>query len=715
MAAGPEAQEGLALFRKAGSFGGQAGCLLVIGLTLAEEGRFDDALECYSESQRLFSEVGDQQGRARAINASGTTFRRMGDAARAIEAYGASMAIAQSNGDSAGEARALTNIGYVYLYEKKYERAIEFARRALAIDRRNENLPGELSNCCNLIQALVASGRPQEAVDFIAGYDLVKLSGSGLFTFLELSESVSKALMLVGRFADAEGLLSMGIERARRDVNARELGSLLCTYAQLCRTVPSPGAEARQARLDAARSALNEALASASARDLDYLQGIHEEFSALCREEGRWDEAFAHVEEAHRISTRLSSASAEERLARQRSEQEAATQKARADAEARRREIERRVLQSQRTESLGVLAGGMVHHFNNLLTSILGNAQLAAMNPDLVTDALAEIEVSGRRAADLCEQIMMYTGRANPHMGAVDVASLAQESTRLLRLTLVTDCEIVCEFPPEPVNAWGDRAQLQQIMLNVLTNAVEAKALAIVIKAAIVRFEEPVNVAGDTLEPGGYVELSVTDNGEGMAPDVLSRVFEPFFTTRFTGRGLGLPASIGLARAHKGTMSVESSAALGTTVRIHVPLAVSRVAEPQKPASATPASRGARTVLIAEDEETVRRVVVRFMAKLGWKTLEAADGEEAVRVYRDCSGRIDLLVIDYLMPKANGLEAALRIRTLNPNLPVIMMSGFTKEEAVERFRAEGVGHFLKKPFELEEFRRLLRSACGAGT
>ncbi len=706
--AGSEAQKGLALFTESGDRKGYAGCLLVYGMMLAEEGRFQEALDSYQQAESVFAEVGDHSGQARAINASGTTYRRMGDAARAIEAYAVSIGIAQKHGDKMGEARTTTNIGYVYLYEQKYDKCIEYARRALSMERENKNLSGELSNCCNIVQAFVASGRPQEAVDLISTYDLDELAKSGLLAFLELSESVSKAFMLVGRYADAERLLKLGIERSRRNSNERELSSLLCTLAQLNRIMPAADPVERAQRLADARSALTESFQHVVSRDADYTQGIHEEYSKLCREEGRWAEAFEHLEEAHRIAMRLNSTSAEERLGRQKSEQEAAAQKERADAEARQREIERKVLQSQRTESLGVLAGGIVHHFNNLLTSIIGNAQLAALNKELVQEALSEILASGRRAADLCEQIMMYTGRTDPHMEAVEIQSLARESIRLLRLTLVTDCEIVTEFPAEPIFAWGDRSQLQQIALNILTNAVEAKALAIVIKAAISRFSEPHAVSGETLEPGAYAEISISDNGEGMQPEVLGRVFEPFFTTRFTGRGLGLPAAIGLAKAHGRTIGIESKAGSGTTVKVFVPLAVEAAVEPAKPAAALSMPRGLRTVLVAEDEETVRRVVVKYLGRLGWKVLEAA----AVRTYKDCSGKVDLLVSDYLMPKLNGLETAQQLRRLNPGLPVILMSGFTKEEAVERFRVEGIPHFLKKPFELDELRAMLNAACG---
>jgi signal transduction histidine kinase/ActR/RegA family two-component response regulator len=708
-AAYPEAEEGLRLFQQLGKLQGAASCLLVMGIAEGEDGNNDEAVRLCLEAEALFLKIGDQFGRARAINARGTSYRRMGDSAQAIESYGSSMALSRENGDIQGESRALCNIGYVYLYEKKYEQAIEYAQQALAMERSLGNLAGELSNCCNLIQALVAAGRPQEAIDFMAVYDLEKLSRSGLFSFLELSQSLSVAYMEIGRTADADVLLNLGIERARRDGNLRELGSLLCTLARLHRTAPPKDGATRADGRTAARRALEEALTHGRSRDLDFVHAIHEEFFALCREEGSWSEAFEHLEEAHRIALKLSSASADERLARQRSEQEAASQRERADTEARRHEIERKVLQSQKTESLGVLAGGMVHHFNNLLTSILGNAELAEQDIDLAPEALAEIKVSGHRAADLCQQIMRYTGRSDHRMAAVDLPALVRESIRLLSVTQVANCEIVCEFPPEPIFVWGDRPELQQIILNLLINSAEARATAVQFKASVGHYEPPSQAQGEALDPGEYVEMCVTDNGEGMTPQVLARIFEPFYSTRFAGRGLGLPAAMGLLRGHKGTMAVESTPGSGTTVRIHIPVAIGKAVVPPKP-TAVIVPEDSRVVLIAEDEEIVRKMMVKCMGRLGWKTLEAADGEEAVRVHRDYSGHIDLLLSDYLMPGVNGLEAALRIRSRNPKLPVILMSGFTNEATVESFRAEGFEHFLKKPFELRQLREMLHTA-----
>ncbi len=573
VAAYPEAEEGLRLFQQQGQLQGAAGCLLVKGIALGEDGNSDESVKLCREAEALFLKAGDKFGVARAINAQGTAYRRIGDSAGAIEAYGHSMAVAQDNGDSEGVSRATANIGYVYLCEKKFETAIEFAKRALIMARAQGNLANELTNCCNLVQALVGAERPQEAVDLMKDYDFEKLSQSGLFSFLELSEGLSLAFIKVGRYADAEALLKMGIKRARRDGNLRQLGSLLCTLARLHRAAPVGTGGTRSQGLMAARAALEEALNHGRSRDWDIVQGIHEEFCDLCREEQCWDEAFDHMKEAHRIALKLSAASADERLARQRSEQEAANLRARAAAEARQNENERKLLRLQKAESLAVLSGGIAHNFNNLLAAILSNAELAEMYPTLAKDAFAEVRASGRRAADLCQQMLIYTGQTHHHMAIADLSAIIEAAVQPLHRTLLSGCEVALDFPPESLAVWGDRTELQQIMMVLLTNSAEAGATTIRFKAVVVHPDEPCGESGALLDSGAYIELTVTDNGKGMTTAVLARVFEPFFSTKFDGRGLGLPAAMGLVHAHKGTMAVESTPGSGTTVRIQLPVA----------------------------------------------------------------------------------------------------------------------------------------------
>jgi two-component system cell cycle sensor histidine kinase/response regulator CckA len=304
---------------------------------------------------------------------------------------------------------------------------------------------------------------------------------------------------------------------------------------------------------------------------------------------------------------------------------------------------------------------------------------------------------------------MMYTGRSEPRFSAVDLPSLVQESIGLLSVSLNQNCELLCEFPQGDLLVWGDPAQLQQIILNLANNSAEAKATRILFKARIIRGPSGSCNPFEALSSGEYLELSVADDGEGMTPEVRARIFEPFYSTKFAGRGLGLPAVMGLLRAHRGTIAVESTPGSGTTIKVYIPVAPGAVAAADEPASiALPLKPG--TVLIADDEDMVRRVVVQYLKRRGWQTLVAVDGAEAVRMHAEHPGQIDLLILDHLMPNRSGLEAAGLIRSRDPHIPVVLMSGFTNQETVEKFRSQGFGHFLKKPFQLQELLAIMQQA-----
>jgi signal transduction histidine kinase len=244
-----------------------------------------------------------------------------------------------------------------------------------------------------------------------------------------------------------------------------------------------------------------------------------------------------------------------------------------AEREARQYENERKLLRLQKAESLAVLAGGIAHNFNNLLTAILSNAELAERYPALAREAFTEIKSTGRRAANLCHQMLIYTGQTGHRMAVVDVGAIIDAAVLSMRATLKPGCEVAYNFQSEPRAVWVHWAELQQIVEGLLTNSVEAGATAIQIQTVGRQHTVPFEALGELLHPGDYIEVTLADNGKGMAAEVLARVFEPFFSTKFDGRGLGLPAAAGLIRTHKGNIEIESKPGAGTTVRIQLPLA----------------------------------------------------------------------------------------------------------------------------------------------
>ncbi len=394
---------------------------------------------------------------------------------------------------------------------------------------------------------------------------------------------------------------------------------------------------------------------------------------------------------------------------------------ARAEAEAERERFESRLQETQKLESLGVLAGGIAHDFNNLLTSILGNANLARLDlpPQSPADgALEQIERTSLRAADLCRQMLAYAGKGRFVVQPVNVSQLVQDTTHLLQVSISKKAVLKLDLTPGLAPVMADASQLRQIVMNLVINASEAigdRSGVIALHTGMMRAErrqlEEYHSAAN-LPEGDYVFIEVSDTGCGMTADVRARIFEPFFTTKFTGRGLGLAAALGIVRGHRGGLKVYSEPGKGTLFRLLLPLAPGAVA----PASVEPSGpaadvwRGSGRILVADDEETVRAVVARLLESLGFTVTVAADGREAVRIFEADPKAFVMVVIDLTMPHLDGTEAFAHMRRLQPAVRVLLMSGFSEQDATVTFAGKGLAGFIQKPFELANLRQKIREA-----
>ena len=372
--------------------------------------------------------------------------------------------------------------------------------------------------------------------------------------------------------------------------------------------------------------------------------------------------------------------------------------------------LERQLFESQKLESLGVLAGGIAHDFNNILTAILGNASLASLElpaNHVVRPQLRQIELAARRAGDLCAQMLTYAGKAAFVTAPVNLTSLVHETAALLEVTLGkrTRLELRTESVPAVL---GDATQLRQIVMNLVINATDAigdRPDGLVTIRTFTR-ELPVDffakaVQNPALNAGRYVGLEVRDNGNGMRPEVLARIFEPFFTTKFSGRGLGLAAVLGIIQSHSGALFVETTAGQGTTFRFFLPASNVEPGHPPSAAARTqPALRG--TVLVVDDEEAVRSVAALSLRAAGVQALEANDGETALRIYREQKETIDMILLDLTMPGIGGDETLRQLRAISPQLPVVVMSGYSEGETMRRCASFGVAGYLPKPFEIAD-------------
>ncbi len=399
---------------------------------------------------------------------------------------------------------------------------------------------------------------------------------------------------------------------------------------------------------------------------------------------------------------------------------------ARKEAEERTREFDRQLLETQKLESLGVLAGGIAHDFNNILTAVLGNASLARGQLPPSSGAapmLQQIEVAARRAADLCSQMLAYAGKGSLSSGLIDLSALVRETTALLEVSINKGVRLHLQLPTllPPVNA--DGTQLRQIVMNLVINASEAigerpGAITVTTFARAVTANELLDaVQRPDLPSGFYVGLEVHDSGAGISPETLARIFEPFFTTKFSGRGLGLSAVLGIVRSHGGALFVESQPGQGSIFRLLLPAAPTgpQAALPEKPSIPVKAGPGGplleATVLIVDDEATVREVSSLALRGAGFEVLAAADGFEALRMCREHSGRIDLILLDLTMPGLSGEETFRRLRAQGAQQKIVLMSGYSSHDAMHRLLQAGATDFIPKPCEMNDLVGRVRQHC----
>ena len=392
------------------------------------------------------------------------------------------------------------------------------------------------------------------------------------------------------------------------------------------------------------------------------------------------------------------------------------TDRKRAEKERARMEIQ--IQQTQKLESLGVLAGGIAHDFNNILMAVLGHADLAMLELPAMSPArsnIAEIEKAARRAAELCRQMLAYSGRGNFVIETINLRSLIEEMIHLLRTSIskkaILNLNLEKNLPP----IRGDATQIRQIIMNLVINASEAigdlsGVITISSGAMDCSREYLTNTyIKEDLAKGLYVWIEVSDTGCGMDKETQARLFEPFFTTKFTGRGLGMAAVLGIIRSHKGAIRVYSELGKGTTFKAMFPAVEDAIFEEGKSAAAPDAWQSSGTILLVDDEETIRALGKKMLERLGFQTLVASDGQEAVDIYRSQGGEIDLVILDLTMPHMNGEETFRELRMTDPAVRVVMSSGYAESDIVARFAGKGVAGFIQKPYTFEILKNRLRS------
>jgi len=386
-----------------------------------------------------------------------------------------------------------------------------------------------------------------------------------------------------------------------------------------------------------------------------------------------------------------------------------------------RKEGEETLRQSQKLESLGVLAGGIAHDFNNLLTAIIGNCNLGTMSLPPESPAhpyLDQIEKASLRAADLTKQMLAYAGKGKVLVMNLDLNRLVREIAQLLAVSVSKKAALrfdLAEYLPEIT---ADPTQIQQVVMNLVTNASEAigdkEGGSITLRTCVQNLDRGYITAAlpaIPLAPGRYVILEVSDTGCGMTPEVVSRIFDPFFTTKFTGRGLGLSALLGILRGHGGSLKVYSEPGRGTSMQVFLPVAGAVEAEDAPPAEAE-ADEAPRmgTMLLVDDESGARAVAVAMANRLGFHVVEASDGVEAVGIFKQRRAELRIVLMDLTMPHLDGREAFLQMRALDASVPVVLTSGYNEQDALKDFLGRGLAGFLPKPYQWAQFQAVIQKA-----
>jgi ligand-binding sensor domain-containing protein/signal transduction histidine kinase/CheY-like chemotaxis protein len=382
-------------------------------------------------------------------------------------------------------------------------------------------------------------------------------------------------------------------------------------------------------------------------------------------------------------------------------------------AEAERATLESKMLQAQKAESLGIMAGGVAHDFNNLLVGILSSADLLRYETtldDRAEETVGNIRTSALRAAELTRQMLAYAGKGRLVVERVELSALVSEMLTLVRSAVPRTIELDFAAEPAPAFVEADATQLRQVVMNLVTNASEAiadRAGSVTVRVGVERRAQRaldlLHAADDMPQEGPYVMLSVADNGCGMDSALLERIFDPFYSTKFTGRGLGLAALLGIVRAHHGGVKVESTPSAGTRFLVYLPLARPEEAAKEAPRNVVdePTPAAAARILVVDDEATVRLSVARILERFGYAVITATDGAEALSL-ADGRNAVDLIIMDVTMPVMDGPATACAMRERGVGVPIVLMSGYAEDELTERGVMTHVDGFMKKPFEVTD-------------
>ncbi|MCK4729668.1 MAG: response regulator [Desulfobacterales bacterium] len=374
-------------------------------------------------------------------------------------------------------------------------------------------------------------------------------------------------------------------------------------------------------------------------------------------------------------------------------------------AEQEKKELETKLQHAQKLEAIGTLAGGIAHDFNNLLMAIQGNASLVLFDIDPTHpfyEFLTNIKNQVESGAKLTRQLLGYARKGRYYVQPININELVENTSEAFGRTR-KEIIIHRELTGDLFAIEADQSQIEQVLMNLFVNAADAMPVGgnVVLKTMNATHKDMKGKLYDP-KPGNYVQLTVTDTGKGMDKETLERIFEPFFTTKEMGRGtgLGLASVYGIIKGHGGYIDVESEPGRGTTFSIYLPATEEKVEKTVKPTEEI--VEGAGTILLVDDEDRIMDVGTKLLKRLGYTVLEARGGREAVEIYKDNKDKIDLVILDMVMPRMGGGEAYDRMKEINPNVKVLLSSGYSIESQAKEILARGCDAFIQKPFGMQD-------------
>jgi signal transduction histidine kinase/CheY-like chemotaxis protein len=380
---------------------------------------------------------------------------------------------------------------------------------------------------------------------------------------------------------------------------------------------------------------------------------------------------------------------------------------------------EARLRETQKLESVGLLAGGIAHDFNNILTGVLGNASLALDDVPAgshLAATLAEVVSAAERAAQLTKQLLAYAGKGRFVIEPLDLSQQVREISALVQTSIPRTVQLRLELAENLPCIEADAAQVQQVIMNLVINGAEAilegQTGTVLITTAVQDVDDAyiqTTIPGTDLKQGRYVTLEVHDTGIGIAPEIVSRIFDPFFTTKFAGRGLGLAAVRGIVQGHRGAMKVYSTPGQGATFKLLFPVSPKETHSRFEKVPEQAAFKGTGIVLVIDDEEIVRRTAQATLERFGYQVFVAQDGRRGLDAFRRLSDCVDVVLLDMTMPVMSGEETFRELRSIRPDVKVILSSGYNEVEAIRRFTGKGLAGFVQKPYTSSRLAEAVRS------